>query len=219
MNIETLKKIFTKTNLFYILGATMLIITAFLLSGLYSSQIAKNAQANLLLADTDGIISSIKSQQKQFSETTNTYFQMLPKNANTLATEIKTNDLTRYFDQLELSFQDTGAMVINSIGYTTVPELSSSVDASLSVRISQQNLIQLLDLFERSGLSDTVSPYLVSVTSVNFVVPEAVLEIENDEENLLTNGEPVYDVSLNLRVYSFEEAVDSVENTSDVNPN
>jgi len=201
MNIEKLKKIFSLTNLYYAGTTAMLIIMAILLSSVYSAQIASNAQANLLLSDADGILSEIKDQQKTLEQLSTAYYKSLPTSFQTYAAPFTTNDLTRYFDDLELKFRENGTMVINSIGYVPIVENPGSYNTSLSVRISQQNLIDLLDLFEKSGLSSSATPYLFAVTSVDFNVPELV---QTDDESLdIDTTQPNYDVSISLTVHSF----------------
>jgi hypothetical protein len=206
MDINTLKKWFTKTNLYYAGTVVCALITLVLIGFIYSSQTEKNLKASLILADAEGIIADIETQQLELKSLVSEYVAILPENFNTIINPtIRLNDLTRYFDSLEQQYRQNGQFRINTLNYGTTNN-PDFIDVSLGLETTEENLLNLLSFIESTGFNNDKSRYLFEVLNISFAVP-TVSEEEVDFDSFFSSPqvqEPIYTVTLQLRIYSFQ---------------
>lgn len=212
-DIQSIKKLFSITNLFYLGAVAAVIVTMIAMGLVYSDSLNKNTQASLILSDAEGIYSVIDSQNQEIEKLSKNYFGNLPTNMSSiLSSEFKRNDFTRYLDNLESQYKANGVFTINSLNYATQLESQNYIDATINLNTSKTNLISFLKLVERSGFSQEEPPYLLEVQNINFSVPSNP-EDENTEEDNFSFSDIlnpsiadnlVYTVSLQLRVYRFQ---------------
>lgn len=196
MDLKSLQKIFNSKNLYYAGVALCLSIVLFLFGSLYTDNKAKNLKANLILNNADGVIISMKNQSNEIKKITTNYSSARPENLNKILNpNFKINDLTRYFDDLEQTFNANGTFEIGSLNYTGLETLNNYVDASINLTTSQTNLVDFLKFIEQTGFSNVDSKYLMEVRSINFSVPDL------DPENPVQEN---YQATLVIRVYKFQ---------------
>lgn len=196
MDLKSLQKIFNSKNLYYSGVALCLSIVLFLFGSLYTDNKAKNLKANLILNNADGVIISMKNQSNEIKKITTNYSSARPENLNKILNpNFKINDLTRYFDDLEQTFNANGTFEIGSLNYTGLETLNNYVDASINLTTSQTNLVDFLKFIEQTGFSNVDSKYLMEVRSINFSVPDL------DPENPVQEN---YQATLVIRVYKFQ---------------
>jgi Ni,Fe-hydrogenase I large subunit len=214
MDFQSLKKLLTATNLYYTAGVIAIIFSMLFLGLVFADQSSKNTQASLILSDAEGITTTIQNQKKAIETQSKNHFSIIPQNmASIISSEFNSNDFTRYLEDLEIQYKANGVFSINSINYTSQTLSQDFIDATINVSTSQDNLLKFLELVEKSGFSQDEPPYLLEVQSINFVVPEAVIEDSTAESenqfsfsNILnpSTNNLVYSVTLQLKVYRFQ---------------
>lgn len=213
MDINTLKKWFSKTNLYYAGTVFCALVTLVLIGLIYSSQTDKNMQASLILADAEGIIAEIDTQQNELRNLITEYVSILPENFNVILNpNVRLNDLTRYFDSLEQQYRQNGEFRINTLNYSSTNN-PDFIDASLSLETTQENLLEFLSFIESTGFNNPNSRYLFEVLNISFAVPQAVEE-EIGFDNFFTSqsgSDLTYSVTLSLRIYRFQSNLTTSE--------
>ena len=198
------KNLFSKTNLYFAGSAVFLVVATVFMGVIYSNQSSENTQASLLLADANGIVQQLKSQSKAIDSKVNDMLKSKPANfENILVPNLKTNDLTRYFDNLESEYSEDGVFSIFNINYASNVD-QGFVTATLSIESTEENLLKFLEYTEKTGFAFNDSQYLFEVTSINFTVP---LEIEDttdlESTNNSNNSDKIYSVNLQVKIYNF----------------
>jgi hypothetical protein len=170
---------------------------------IYSNQSAENTQASLILSDANGISQKLTTQSKSLDTTIQNLVRNKPANFESiLVPNLKTNDLTRYFDQLESTYSKDGVFSIFNINYSPNVE-QEFVTATLSMESTEENLLKFLEYTEKTGFAFQDSQYLFEVTSINFTVPLDIEETSLEDAPVNPTTEKVYNVNLQVRIYNF----------------
>lgn len=197
------KKLFSKTNLYFAGSAMFLVVATVFMGIIYSNQSAENTQASLILADANGISQKLTTQSKSLDTAIKDLVRNKPANFESiLVPNLKTNDLTRYFDQLESTYSKDGVFSIFNINYSPNVE-QEFVTATLSMESTEENLLKFLEYTEKTGFAFQDSQYLFEVTSINFTVPLDIEETSLEEAPVNPTTEKVYNVNLQVRIYNF----------------
>lgn len=204
-------KFFTKANIYFAGTTVVLIATMILLLVLLRNHSVTATRIRSLINMSDSYRSEIDKQQASLKKLTSEVNSLIPSDAAKIyGKKPKLTDITRYFDRVATDLRKGGqAFSISTISYNEDNQSSEFVGATLAVQSSEANLVKFLRQIETSGIAAGANGYLMELRSFSL----SLNSVNQIDESAPVN--PVYNVSIGLKIYAFEQSAIESEPSPD----